>query len=1134
MPYIAELQIKVDSSQVESATQKLKEFAQATTSSAAAESSARKTKADSANKVEASEKKASKAEQSRYDKWFEMAARRDKEEATLASRRDAIMARDVKDSAASVARKQKAAAQEAAAEEKRYNQWLQNADKKAQTEARLAAVADATRKKAMSSTVGSGPNAEIKAQKDALAEQQRIDKIRYQSTLRRFSEEEKAAAGAVKASTKAASAIDQEAKALNNLLGAIDPVTREMSRLNALETTLKANFDKGKINAAEYTKYQKVIDETRESVNKYNTALNKTGITAKQVRLAQQNLPAQFTDILVSLQGGQAPLTVLLQQGGQIKDMFGGVGNALKGVAGAIMPMINPMTLAAAAMGTLAIAWYDGSNQLTKLNSAIIQNGNAIGMSAGLLRQYASANGDSLGSIRENIDALSQLVANGNLVPSTYDKVAEAATSMANVSGVALDKILEDFTSLGKDPVAAAEKLNEKYNFLTASVHAQAQALISQGKEQEATKLLTLQLADVVETRAKLMEDAATGVAKAWREVKNAVSDAWSSIGEGLNPTVEYKLAQVNAQIEDYARGRDKEDYENTYGYQHLLSKRKELVDQLYELRTADETDTQNKIKNAAAIAAQTEALKKEQAGWSAVKKAKEELRMFDLTLAKAGNKLTPEYKVSSRQPFLDAIKKAEEAEAKKLDANTPNSAILDNRDVNELGNKINEIKAHYAELTQAVKSQQEAGTLSAENGFTKRQQLLTEETAKIKATYQEQITALEALKSSKNISANQSISLDRQIADARSKMVVAETEAQKNLDKTTTEEEKRLKRKQHNVDAYNDSLQQMILNLKVAGARDIAGISMASGQRGVNDQLNSEDDRYANEVRDLRNQAAENPQLANEVDQKLTAAATAHTAMKNQIVQNYDDMNAAERDWQAGLTSAFKQYIEDGQKFATITNQAFTNVFTSMEDAIVGFVSTGKMSFSDLTRSILADLARIAVKAAASSALSAIIGGIGAAGTASAGSTAAGYSSAFLSGWAGVQQAKGGGWEGGKQFFAKGGAFTNSVVSKPTNFNIGEMGEKGPEAIMPLTRASDGSLGVRASVDTAGLAGAAGNSVQVIVNVDGQGNSTTSASDAGFSSFGQDIGQFVDQRYRTLMSKDLQPGGDIWKTMNG
>ncbi|MNC61103.1 hypothetical protein D3C75_1110280 [compost metagenome] len=95
-------------------------------------------------------------------------------------------------------------------------------------------------------------------------------------------------------------------------------------------------------------------------------------------------------------------------------------------------------------------------------------------------------------------------------------------------------------------------------------------------------------------------------------------------------------------------------------------------------------------------------------------------------------------------------------------------------------------------------------------------------------------------------------------------------------------------------------------------------------------------------------------------------------------------------------------------------------------------------------------------------------------------------------------------------------------------------MGEKGPEAIMPLTRASDGSLGVRASVDTAGLAGAAGNSVQVIVNVDGQGNSTTSASDAGFSSFGQDIGQFVDQRYRTLMSKDLQPGGDIWKTMNG
>lgn len=60
---------------------------------------------------------------------------------------------------------------------------------------------------------------------------------------------------------------------------------------------------------------------------------------------------------------------------------------------------------------------------------------------------------------------------------------------------------------------------------------------------------------------------------------------------------------------------------------------------------------------------------------------------------------------------------------------------------------------------------------------------------------------------------------------------------------------------------------------------------------------------------------------------------------------------------------------------------------------------------------------------------------------------------------------AKGGAFVGGVQAFANGGAFTNSVVSSPTTFPMGLMGEAGPEAIMPLSRTADGSLGVRAEV---------------------------------------------------------------------
>jgi hypothetical protein len=49
----------------------------------------------------------------------------------------------------------------------------------------------------------------------------------------------------------------------------------------------------------------------------------------------------------------------------------------------------------------------------------------------------------------------------------------------------------------------------------------------------------------------------------------------------------------------------------------------------------------------------------------------------------------------------------------------------------------------------------------------------------------------------------------------------------------------------------------------------------------------------------------------------------------------------------------------------------------------------------------------------------------------------------------------------GDKLKFAKGGVFSNQVVTRPTSFSLAQMGEAGPEAVMPLTRTRNGSLGV-------------------------------------------------------------------------
>jgi phage-related minor tail protein len=66
---------------------------------------------------------------------------------------------------------------------------------------------------------------------------------------------------------------------------------------------------------------------------------------------------------------------------------------------------------------------------------------------------------------------------------------------------------------------------------------------------------------------------------------------------------------------------------------------------------------------------------------------------------------------------------------------------------------------------------------------------------------------------------------------------------------------------------------------------------------------------------------------------------------------------------------------------------------------------------------------------------------------------------------------------------FAQGGAFTNSIVSQPTMFDMGLMGEAGSEAIMPLHRGGDGSLGVRAEVPLPQFPALGNNDVVQVLN---------------------------------------------------
>jgi len=260
---------------------------------------------------------------------------------------------------------------------------------------------------------------------------------------------------------------------------------------------------------------------------------------------------------------------------------------------------------------------------------------------------------------------------------------------------------------------------------------------------------------------------------------------------------------------------------------------------------------------------------------------------------------------------------------------------------------------------------------------------------------------------------------------------------------------------------------------------------------------------------------------------------------------EGWAQMDSAQSDWSNGAKSAWQDYLDSAKDVAGQTKSMFSNAFSSMEDSLVNFAITGKASFADFTKSILADMARIATRQASSALLGSLVGAAAsyfggaaaggnglAAGSAGAtssnlGASAGGYSGSYF------PQAKGGAWSGGVQMFANGGAFTNSIATGPTLAPMALFGEAGPEAIMPLTRTSSGALGVRAVGGSSGAMGAPAQ-INVTVTVASDGTTSSTADDPAYQQFGKDLGDFVDQRYRQLIRKDLGQGGSIKRAISG
>ncbi|WP_430303211.1 phage tail tape measure protein [Pseudomonas sp. DC418] len=842
-----------------------------------------------------------------------------------------------------------------------------------------------------------------------------------------------------------------EQKALVSLLGSVDPAQAALAKLDKQVEDLGKHLDAGRISQVQYNEALKKLDGKYAEIEKTSSAFSNLGLHTKGAR---ENV-LQLGNALASGNLRVAAHNILE------------IGNSAGASALRLAAVAAPIAAVSAAVVGLGYAYYKGSKEADAYNKSLVLTGSYAGVTADQLSAMARQASATVGSTGAAAAVLATLAGNGKIASESFESITQAALSMNEATGKAVSDTVSEFVKLADDPVKASAALNEQYHYLTASVYSQIVALEKQGDHAGAVKLATEQYADAINERTpKILENLSW-----WEKGYNLVARAADRLKEIGRPDIDLDIYRAEQDLQRAESG--------DIG---LFQNRKRMVE-YYTDRLAFLKDEKAAKEEIAKL--DSDSAKAELAGQKAIlsfdarskatrsntQKRADELK--DLEKEIADLRAVDPSNERLTQASIDAQKAAINAKYKDPKGT---SSPVDLTEFNGQKNALTAILAEYKNHRKELDAAQKAGLISQESYAAQRAAIIEQQKAEVTNAYEAEIKALEGAKGRSSTSAQQRIQLDQKIADARAAMVKAQKDADTELSVLATNEQGRLAKQTAATQAYVDQLERQRAALSTSGRRAANNLGLGDRQQGLQRDLDGVTDRFNDERAKLldRRRTAPDKYSQNDYERDLAILGKAEDGYRDTVVENYDKISEAQGDWRKGASSAFQNYLDQARDVAGQTKSLFTNAFTSMEDAVVNFAITGKGSFADFTKSILADMARIAARQAASGLLGNLVNfGVSAAtsyfggGTTSAGSTQAGYSPEVINSWA-AAQADGGAWSNGVQLFANGGAFTNSIVSTPTAFGmaggkVGVMGEAGDEAIMPLTRTAGGQLGVMA-----------------------------------------------------------------------
>ncbi|HBQ0970132.1 TPA: phage tail length tape measure family protein [Klebsiella pneumoniae] len=407
-----------------------------------------------------------------------------------------------------------------------------------------------------------------------------------------------AAREAAQAEAQAAATKEQFINRLREQAETMNLTTAELLQYKAAQLGISAE-------AAPFI--QKITDQ--------NAAMSKGGISAGQYAQAMRYLPMQITDVVTSLASGMPVWLVAIQQGGQIKDSFGGVGNTFKALLSIITPARLAMGGLAGIVAAAGIAAVSAMNDQDEFNRSIQKTGNYAGVTSGELEQMAQQGGQLRGNYSQVRDILNGLVSSGRFTGETLTSVAQAATLMAELSGDSADQVVSNFLKMSDSATTWAANTNQQYHFLDLETYQRILSLEDQGRKEEAIELASQAFKKASEERLRTMEQQLNRAARAWNNVKIAATGAWESFKDkaggalGLDAPADEltdKIKELEAKIA--AAGSDTEVAMQPREYQESVKRYKEDLAALKEKQQAEEkaiaAEAKRKQTDAESIAA--------------------------------------------------------------------------------------------------------------------------------------------------------------------------------------------------------------------------------------------------------------------------------------------------------------------------------------------------------------------------------------------------------------------------------------------------------------------------------------------------------------------------------------------------